>query len=85
MQCTACGGELILGSVVAAETLRMRGCESHTYICSGCHVTERRLVFTKHGREDHSRPVPTQAEAEILLLWQLRKSVLQRRVSSGGW
>ena len=61
MRCTACGSELILTGVVPDHTARLRGCEHHTFVCSACHVTERRVVFTKHGREDDSVPVPAQA------------------------
>jgi hypothetical protein len=61
MRCTACGSELILTSVVPDDTARFRGCEHHTFICSGCHVTERRVIFTRHGREDDSVPVPAEA------------------------
>jgi hypothetical protein len=54
MRCSACGAELILTTVVPDDTARVRGCEHHTFICSGCQVTNRRLVFTRHGREDES-------------------------------
>jgi hypothetical protein len=60
MRCTACGSELILTGVVPDHTARLRGCEHHTFICSACHVTERRVVFTKHGREDDSVPLPAE-------------------------
>jgi hypothetical protein len=51
MRCTACGAELILSNVTPDA---VPGCEHHTFICSQCHVTERRVVFTRHGREDDS-------------------------------
>jgi hypothetical protein len=57
LRCTACGAELILTGVVPDDTAHIRGREHHTFICSGCHVTERRLVFTRHGREDDSVPM----------------------------
>jgi hypothetical protein len=60
MRCRACGGELILGSVIP-DPAGVRGCEHHTFICSECHVTERRVVFIRHGREDDCRSVPVEA------------------------
>ena len=61
MRCRACTGELILTTVVSDDTVAVRGVEHHTFICSGCHVTERRVVFIKDGREADSPPMPTQA------------------------
>jgi hypothetical protein len=60
MRCTACGAELILTNVVPDETVAVRGVEHHTFVCSACHVTERRVVFIKEGRETDSPPVPMQ-------------------------
>jgi hypothetical protein len=61
MLCTACGAELILTNVVPDDTVAVRGVEHHTFICSGCHVTERRVVFIKDGREADAPPMPMQA------------------------
>jgi hypothetical protein len=62
VRCSACGGELILTSVVPDETAPVRGVEHHTFVCSACHVTECRVVFTRHGREDDAVPLsPTPA------------------------
>jgi hypothetical protein len=36
----------------------VRGFQHHTYICSACHLAAHRVVFTRHGREDDSKPVP---------------------------
>ena len=58
MRCSACDAELILTSVVLDETVAMRGFEHHTYVCSSCHATERKTVFTRHGREDEGVPLP---------------------------
>ena len=58
MHCTACGAELILTNVVRDAA---PGVEHHTFICSDCHVTERRIVLMRHGREDDTKPVPTHA------------------------
>jgi hypothetical protein len=56
MRCTACGADLMILTNVARDAVP--GVEHHTFICSVCHITERRLVFTRHGREDDSEPVP---------------------------
>jgi hypothetical protein len=61
LRCSACEADLILTSVVPDETVRMRGFEHHTYVCSACHMTERRVIYTKHGREDESVPLPRAA------------------------
>jgi hypothetical protein len=61
MRCAACGGELILTNVVPDDTVAARGVEHHTFICSGCHVTEHRVVFIKDGRETDSSPMPMPA------------------------
>jgi hypothetical protein len=61
MRCIACGAELILTKVVPDHTVPIRGVEHYTFICSGCHVTESRVVFIKDGREVDSPPMPTQA------------------------
>jgi hypothetical protein len=58
MRCTACGAELVLTNVAPDV---VRGFEHHTFICSGCHVTEHRLLFMRHGREDDTEPVPVHA------------------------
>jgi hypothetical protein len=56
MQCTACDAELILTNVVSAA---IRGFEHHNFICSGCHRTVRRVVFTRHGREEEPNAPPS--------------------------
>ena len=65
MRCTACGAELILTNVVPDDTVAARGVEHHTFICCGCHVTERRIVFIKDGRETDTPPMPMQAAPRI--------------------
>jgi hypothetical protein len=65
MLCTACGAELILTSVVPDDTVPVLGVEHHTFICSGCHVTERRVVFIKDGREADGPPMLMQAARQI--------------------
>jgi hypothetical protein len=61
MRCTACGAELILTGVVPDDAAHARGCEHHTFICPACHLTEHRVVFTRHGREDDRVPLPSEA------------------------
>jgi len=56
MRCTACGAELILTKVIPDDMVR--GFEHHSFIWSACHITEHRLLFTRHGREDDTEPVP---------------------------
>jgi hypothetical protein len=65
MHCTSCGAELILTSVVPDDTVAARGVEHHTFICSACHVTERRVVFIKDGREADGPPIPIQEAPRI--------------------
>jgi hypothetical protein len=65
MRCRSCGAELILTNVVPDDTVAVRGVERHTFVCSTCHITERRLVFTKHGREDETEPLPVHAAPRI--------------------
>jgi hypothetical protein len=64
MRCNACGAELILTNVVPDDTVAVHGVEHHTFICSGCHVTERRVIFIKDGREAEP-PMPMQAARRI--------------------
>jgi hypothetical protein len=59
MRCTSCGADLVLTQVVPDAATGVRGLEHHTFICSACHVTERRMLFMRHGREDDSEPMPT--------------------------
>ena len=56
MSCKACGAELMVLTNVVRDAVP--GIERHTFICSACHTTERRVVFTRHGREDDSERVP---------------------------
>jgi hypothetical protein len=62
MRCTTCGAELSLTSVVQDA---VPGVEHHSFICSDCHVKERRVVLMRHGREDDSAPMPVHAAPPI--------------------
>jgi hypothetical protein len=56
MRCTACTAEMMVLTNVVRDAVP--GVEHHTFICSACHTTECRVVFTRHGREDDSEPMP---------------------------
>jgi hypothetical protein len=58
MHCTACNAEMILMNVVPEHTVAIRGFEQHTFICSGCHITARRVAFTRNGREEAPKAPP---------------------------
>jgi hypothetical protein len=65
MRCMACGGEMTLMSVVKDETTLVPGFEHHTFTCSECQDTERRLVFIKHGGEGDTEPTAAQEAPPI--------------------
>jgi hypothetical protein len=65
MRCMACGTEMILMNVVQDDTMAVPGFEHHTFKCSECHDVERRLVFTKHGREGDPEPMPVHVAPSI--------------------
>jgi hypothetical protein len=65
MRCMACGAEMILMNVVPDDTMTVPGFEHHTFRCSDCHDVERRLVFTKQGRESDVGPVPVHKAPSI--------------------
>ena len=65
MHCMACGVEMILMKVVQDDTMAMPGFEHHTFMCSACHDVERRLVFTRHGRESDTEPMPVHTAPPI--------------------
>jgi hypothetical protein len=62
MRCLACGAQMILMNVVEDSTMTVPGFEHHTFICSECHDTERRLVFARHGHEGDAAPTLEQTE-----------------------
>ena len=74
MRCTACGAELILSNVTPDA---VPGCEHHTFICSQCHVTERRVVFTRHGARMTARPVAQRRRPHPQRAWSIRTPLLQ--------
>jgi hypothetical protein len=60
----ACGAEMILVKVIADETMPVSGFQRHAYMCSLCHDTEQRLVFSKHAQEQELETVFTPAPLE---------------------
>jgi hypothetical protein len=66
MRCTACGAELILMKVVPDSVPSF---EHHTFICSECHATELRAVFTRYGREADAEHMPMHALARGVPAW----------------
>jgi hypothetical protein len=46
--------------------MSMSGFEHHTFVCSSCRDVERRLVFTKHGRESDTVPMPEHTAPPIV-------------------
>jgi hypothetical protein len=49
---------MILMRVEQADKELVPGFEHHVFKCSACHDVERRLVFTRHGRESDTEPMP---------------------------
>jgi hypothetical protein len=43
---------------VVQEKMAVPGFKYDTFMCSECHDIERRLVFTKHGQETATEPMP---------------------------
>jgi hypothetical protein len=66
MRCMACGAEMILMNVVQDETVGVPGFEHHTFRCPNCHDVERRLVFTKRGRESDAELTPMHKAPSIV-------------------
>jgi hypothetical protein len=50
MQCAACGAKMLLTGVVLADIATMPGFERHTFKCSSCPQTARRLVICRAKR-----------------------------------
>jgi hypothetical protein len=58
MHCMACGAEMFLMNVIQDVMEAPCNCERHVFKCSGCHVTNDRVILTRYGREDESEPLP---------------------------
>jgi hypothetical protein len=52
---------MILMRVVRDDTMPVPGFEHHSFMCSVCHDVERRLMFTRHGRESDTEPMHHQS------------------------
>jgi hypothetical protein len=65
MRCLACDAEMILMKVVKDDTMAVPGFEHHSFMCSACHDVERRLVFTRRGRESDTEPMPAHTAPPI--------------------
>jgi hypothetical protein len=57
---------MILMSVVRDDTMPVPGFEHHSFMCSACHDVERRLMFTRHGRESDTEPMPMHTAPPIV-------------------
>jgi hypothetical protein len=66
MHCMECGAEMILMKVAQGDAMAVLGFERHTFRCSACHETDRRLVFVKHGRELDAEPLPVHPAPPIV-------------------
>ena len=58
MHCTVCCNESILMNVMRDTA---PGFGHHSFFCPECRATERRVVFTRRGRENDSEPIPIHA------------------------
>jgi hypothetical protein len=65
MQCLACGAEMILEQVAGDDTMPVPGFAHHTFMCSVCGDTERRLLFTGDVGSSRTDPVPLHAAPPI--------------------
>jgi len=86
MRCMICGTEMTLVSVVADETMMVRGFEHHTYMCASCADVEKRFVFKKHdGKREHDEASvatpPSAALPSIQNQPAAAASLLQRVIS----
>jgi hypothetical protein len=64
MRCMACGAEMILMNVAPDDTVGIRGFKHHTFRCRD--DVERRLVFTKRGRESDAGLTPMHKAPSIV-------------------
>src|SRR5712691_10338314 len=65
MRCMACGAEMVLMNVVEDNTISVSGFEHHTFMCSECHDSERRLMFARHAHEGDAAPTLEHPEPPI--------------------
>jgi hypothetical protein len=65
MRCLACGADMILMHVVPDETMPVAGFEHHTFMCSECYDTERRLFFAKPSEPVDPGPIELPPPIEL--------------------
>jgi hypothetical protein len=65
MLCLACGAEMRLVQVVKDTTMLVSGYEHHTWQCSGCSTTERRMTFTREKTATQPLPVERNQMAPV--------------------
>jgi len=58
MRCLACGADMVMVKAVPDDTMAVAGFEHHTFMCSSCGDSERRLVFSKHDEASEAEAVP---------------------------
>jgi hypothetical protein len=61
MRCLACGSDMVMVKAVPDDTMAVAGFEHHTFMCSSCGDTERRLVFSRHDEASEAEAVPIYA------------------------
>jgi hypothetical protein len=84
MRCMACGGaHIVLMKVVRDDAMAVLGFERHTFRCSACQETDRRLVFIKHSRKIDAEPLPAHPYHLLRLLQRCRMAPLPLQVCSG--
>jgi hypothetical protein len=60
------GPTSILPRMYRRDTMAVPGFEHQTFMCSECQDVERRLVFTKQNRDDHTEAMPEQAASPVV-------------------
>jgi hypothetical protein len=65
MLCLACGADMRLVQVVKDTTMLVSGYEHHTWQCSGCSTTERRMTFTREKTATQPLPVERNQMAPV--------------------
>ena len=65
MRCLACGADMVMVKAVPDDTMAVAGFEHHTFMCSSCGDTERRLVFSRHEEASEAEAVSIYAAPPI--------------------
>jgi hypothetical protein len=64
MRCLSCGAEMDRIEIVPDHTMMVRGYEHHTWQCSSCSETERRLVYSGPNGAAHPQKFPPRPRPE---------------------